>query len=44
MDSFEVKIFLSESEVGALNTEKALVGSVPKCCVTKNIVDTFSEN
>ena len=39
MDSFEVKIFLSESKVGALNTEKALVGSVSKCCVT-NKVDT----
>ena len=39
VDSFEVKIFLCESEVGALNTEKE-VGSISKCCVTQNIVFT----
>ena len=42
MDSFEVK--LSESEVGALNTERDLVGFISKCWVTQNIVGTFSEN
>ena len=41
VDSFEVKIFLCESEVGALNTEKEVeVGSTSKCCVTQNIVFT----
>ena len=39
VDSFEVKIFLCESEVDALNTEKE-VGSISKCCVTQNIVFT----